>query len=303
MIGKANKEDLAENIIEVPGKGWIVTVPYTNDRFLSKEFYTGLEAQAMEMAGVSSPAPGEPQKAGGLPIIYVGHAAIKDTDYSGHQKQNDRFIGGIECTGIDEIGSLYDYIALGHIHKAQTFNGGRARYCGTPLPVSFDEVREGYEHGFDVVEIDAHGAAPKIRTVPVKLSRELLNIPAEGHAEWDDVMKELKALPDDLEALIRLNVLLKSNDLLPFNKDTQIQTAVATKKAAVAVINPKREAVKSDQEDEALGTLTLQELQEIDHKTILKEYAKKKEFEFTKEFEEMFDFVYKIVTDPDYEDQ
>jgi exonuclease SbcD len=49
-VGKANKENLEENIIEVPGKGWIVTVPYTNDRFLTDEFYSMLEAKVKEVA-------------------------------------------------------------------------------------------------------------------------------------------------------------------------------------------------------------------------------------------------------------
>ena len=48
---------------------------------------------------------------------------------------------------------------------------------------------------------------------------------------------------------------------------------------------------------------TIQELQEMDHKTILTEFAKSAKFEFTKEFDEMFDIVYKIVTDPDYENK
>ena len=298
-VGKANKEKLEENIIEVPGKGWIVTVPYTNDRFLTKEFYSDLEAKTKEVAEAKAQESG----CGVLPIIYVGHAAIKDTDFSGHQNLNDRFIGGIECTGIDEIGTYYDYIALGHIHKAQTFGNGKARYCGTPLAMSFDEVRDDYEHGFDVVEIDAHGSAPKIRPVPVTMSRPLINVPSDGHAEWKDAIKDLKAVPADFPGFIRLNVLLKGNDLLPTNKDAYIQSAMEGKKGKFAVVNPMREVVKSEEDGPQIGTLTMEELQNIDHKVILKEYAKHEGFEFTKEFEEMFDIVYKIVTEAKNEDQ
>ena len=294
-IGKANKENLEENIVEVPGKGWIVTVPYTNDRFLTKDFYTDLEAKVEE---VTEGKGGEV-----LPVIYVGHAAIKDSDFSGHQNMNDRFIGGIECTGIEEIGNFYDYIALGHIHKAQTFCNGKARYCGTPVAVSFDEVRDDYEHGFDVVEIDAHGSAPKIRPVPVMTSRPLINIPAQGHVEWKDAIQELKTVPVDFPGFIRLNVLLKGNDLLPTNKDAHIQSAMEGKNGKFAVINPVREPVNSEDGGSQISTLTMEELQNIDHKVILKEYAKTKGFKFTKEFDEMFDIVYKIVTEAEHEDQ
>lgn len=292
MLGKIDRERLADNIIQVPEKGWIVAVPYTNDRFLSDGFYPALEAMTKEIAGEE------------LPIIYVGHSAISGTDFSGHQMQNDRFIGGIECTGIDQIGEFYDYVALGHIHKAQTFDGGRARYCGTPLPVSFDEVREDYEHGFDVVEIDAHGAAPKIRTVPVECRRPLVNIPAEGHMVWADVIKAVREFPADVPAYLRLNVLLTENSLLPYNKDAQIEEALRGKAAKYAAINPTREVVETTEESqEALGTLTMQELQNLDHKKVMTEFARSEGFRFTDEFEEMFNTVYKIVTDADYEDQ
>ena len=291
VIGKVDKTKLANNVIEVPGKGWIVAVPYTNDRFLSDDFYPTLEAVTKEIAGEE------------LPIIYVGHAAISGTDFSGHQKQNDRFIGGIECTGIDQIGSIYDYVALGHIHKAQTFDGGRARYCGTPLAVSFDEVRDDYKHGFDVVEIEAHGKTPEIRTVEVNCHYPLVNIPAEGHALWDDVIKEVKAFPAGKKAYIRLNVLLTENNLLPYNKDALIEDALRGKEAKYAAINPTREEVANGQnEGSSLNSLTMQELQNISHKTIMMEYAKSQKFEFTDEFEEMFNTVFKIVTDSDYED-
>ena len=55
--------------------------------------------------------------------------------------------------------------------------------------------------------------------------------------------------------------------------------------------------------NDALGPLTVQELQNIDHKTILTEYANGEGFLFTDEFEKMFNKVYNIVTDADYEDQ
>ena len=290
MVGRAERQDFSDNIIQVPGKGWIVAVPYTHDRYLSDEFYSELQEKTREIAGEE------------LPIIYVGHAAIRDTDYTGHQKQGDRFIGGIDCTGIEEIGSLYDYVALGHIHKAQTFDGGRARYCGSPIAMSFDEVREGYDHGFDVVEIYAHGSVPKIRAVPVDNPIPLVNIPEEGHSEWADAVRLLAELPSDVPALVRLNILLKGNDLLPIDKDSQVQMALKGKKALLAVINSTRETFEPE-DDGTLGALTIQELQEMDHKTILTEFAKSAKFEFTKEFDEMFDIVYKIVTDPDYENK
>ena len=192
MVGKADMENPENNIIQIGEKGWVVAVPYTNERFLDDDFFKSLEQVTKEKTGEK------------LPIVYVGHAAIRDSkiDYTGHQIQgmsissekltsdDFRFVGGIECTDIKELGDVYDYVALGHIHKAQTFNGGRARYCGSPLPVSFDEVRPGYEHGFSIVEIESHGASPIITTKEVTTPCPLVNIPSSGFAAWSDAMKD-----------------------------------------------------------------------------------------------------------------
>lgn len=289
MVGKPDFENLENNIIRIGDKGWVVSVPYTNERYLTDDFYSRLEQTAKEVTGET------------LPIVYVGHAAIKDSDFTGHKCQDNRFIGGIECTSIDELGKVYDYLALGHIHKAQTFGSNRARYCGSPLPVSFDEVKAGYEHGFTIVEIEAHNNAPEIRTVEVECPRPLVNIPSDGYAEWADAIDELKRFPSDIEAFIRLNILLKGNDLLPYDKETQISNALIGKKARHANINPTRELVEA-KEGNTVTSMTLQELQKTDPKEILKLFAEAEGKVFDAEFEEMFDIVYRTVNNPDYED-
>lgn len=290
MIGKANMTEMDENIISINGKGWIVAVPYTNERFLNDEFYSRLEAAIKEKTAEE------------LPIVYVGHAAITGCDHTGHDIMNGRFVGGIEYTGLDELGTVYDYIALGHIHKAQTFGNGRARYCGTPLPVSFDEVRSGYEHSFSIVEIEAHGSVPSIRTVDVECPHPLVSIPSEGHAPWKDVIAELKKFPSDIEAYIRLNVLLKESEQMPFDKDRQIEEAMAGKAARYAVTNPTRESLVSEERRQnAMNAITVEELQKLDPITVLKGYAERLGYTFSDKFQEMFDTVYKNINKSDNE--
>jgi exonuclease SbcD len=290
MIGKANMTDMKDNIIPIGGKGWIVAIPYTNERFLNKEFYSDLESAVKGTTGED------------LPIIYVGHAAITGCDHTGHDLMNGRFVGGIEYTGLDEIGDVYDYIALGHIHKAQTFGNCRARYCGTPLPVSFDEVRSGYEHGFSIVEIEAHGSTPSIRTVDVECPHPLISIPAEGHAPWKEVIAELRDFPSDIKAYIRLNVLLKDSEMLPLHKERQIQEAMEGKEACYAVTNPIRESlVSTDVKENVVKSVTMEELQKFDPVNVLESYAESKGHVFSDKFQEMFDIVFSNINNPDNE--
>ena len=291
MLGKIDASDSSPNIIKVADKGVIVAVPYTNERFLSEEFYTSLEAYVRENVGDD------------LPIVYVGHAAIKDCDYVGHKVQEDRFIGGIECTNIAELGSIYDYVALGHIHKAQTFGEGRARYSGSPVPVSFDEVRSGYEHTFSVVEIASRGAKPEIKTVDVKPVNVLVNIPAEEFAKWSEVMAELKQFPNDIKAYIRLNVLLGESETLPFNTEEQIRAALKGKQAIWAETNATREeSVAKADESAKIKALTMQELQEIEPIDIFKAYAANKNLEFKEDFTNMLSEILKTMEETKNED-
>lgn len=304
MVGKADMENPENNIIQIGEKGWVVAVPYTNERFLDDDFFKSLEQVTKEKTGEK------------LPIVYVGHAAIRDSkiDYTGHQIQgmsmssekltsdDFRFVGGIECTDIKELGDVYDYVALGHIHKAQTFNSGRARYCGSPLAVSFDEVRPGYEHGFSIVEIESHGAAPIITTKEVTTPCPLVNIPVSGFAAWSDAMKELKGFPKDIKAYIRLNILLKGNELLPFDAKVQIQNALQGKEARHAVTNPIREEAPSTENGKSgIVSLTISELNSKDPRFILESYAKSKGQIFDAEFEEMFEIILNTINDTDYE--
>lgn len=49
----------------------------------------------------------------------------------------------------------FDYVALGHLHGAQSVQRSTLRYCGTPLKYSFSEA--GHEKSLTVVELGAKG--------------------------------------------------------------------------------------------------------------------------------------------------
>lgn len=292
MLGKIDSDSLQDNIVQIEDKGWIVAVPYTNDRFLDDEFYRKLQETVTENTD------------GLKPVIYVGHAAMKDCDFTGHDILNDRFIGGIECTDIIELGDTYDYIALGHIHKAQTFKNGRARYCGSPLPVGFDEVRSGYEHGFTIVEISLHGDMPDIRTKEFECANPLVNIPGEGYAEWPAVIDELKNFPSGIAAYIRLNVLLKDDQMLPYDKENQIMAALQGKKGQYALLNPTREqSIQAAGKTGTVKAMSMEELLKADPVTVMKSYAELEGFTFTESYEEMFKEILESLNKAKDEDQ
>lgn len=281
-VGKLNLEDYASNIIRIKDKGYVVAVPYTNERFLTDDFYQKMEDTAKEIC------------TGDLPVVFVGHSSITDCDYDGHDKSGDKYIGNIECTDISRIGSFYDYVALGHIHKAQTLGGGRARYSGSPVPVSFDEVKSGYEHGFTVVEIDSHGAMPMIDTIEVSQLKPLVNLPWKGVGTWSDAMEDLKSLSPDKDVYVRLNVEVQQGESLPYDREVQIANVMKDKKGRYCLINVTRKNAETAGRSTVIS-MDLEELQQEDPLNLIRMYFASAGKEFTPEFEEMFNEAYEAV--------
>ncbi|MBQ0079451.1 MAG: exonuclease SbcCD subunit D [Eubacterium sp.] len=83
----------------------------------------------------------------------------------------------VSVGGIDNIDAAafegFDYVALGHIHGPQNMDGGRIRYCGTPLKYSMSEA--GHEKSVTVVELFAKGDV-SIRTIGLTPLRDMRKV-------------------------------------------------------------------------------------------------------------------------------
>lgn len=83
----------------------------------------------------------------------------------------------ISVGGADNVDSAvfegFDYVALGHIHRAQSAGAENIRYSGTPLKYSFSECRD--EKSVTVVELREKGNV-EIRTVPLKPLRDMFEL-------------------------------------------------------------------------------------------------------------------------------
>lgn len=96
-------------------------------------------------------------------------------------------VGGIE--NIDaSILDVFEYAALGHIHRKQKMGREENRYCGTPLQYSVSEA--GDEKSVTMVELCEKGKTPIITELPLipkrkvrKMVGELAHIMAEATEE------------------------------------------------------------------------------------------------------------------------
>lgn len=67
----------------------------------------------------------------------------------------------------------FDYVALGHLHRAQSVTRETIRYCGTPLKYSFSEA--DHEKSVTLVELGEKGQVP-VETLPLVPLRDMHEI-------------------------------------------------------------------------------------------------------------------------------
>ena len=83
-----------------------------------------------------------------------------------------RTVGNIDAVASDAL-EVFDYAALGHIHKPMKVGSELYRYCGTPLACSVSEA--GQQKGVIMVEIGEKDSrtSVKITVLPLKPMREV----------------------------------------------------------------------------------------------------------------------------------
>ncbi len=277
-IGNIDKEKPENHIIEVPGKGFVIAVPYAYERNIPEGFFQ----QLLDMVNEKN--------TNSLPVVMMAHTTVQGCNFTGHENSDERTVGGIDAVSHDFLGKGYDYLALGHIHHAQFIHNTeqRMRYSGTPLAVSFDEA---YEHSVSIVEINRHGDMPQVRTIAIDNPHPLVTLPVEGTASWDEAKKLLNDFPDDIHARIRLNVEVEES--LPQGADIEAAAIASGKQCIVCHINttrPERQLTQA-------RALTVQELQEISPLDLVKRYAQEIGWDFNSELEEMFKEVLHSITE------
>ena len=283
-IGQLEKENLEEHIIEVPGKGYIIAIPYVNERNLPEGFFQQLLDKVAE------------KNTEGLPVVMTAHTTIKGCDFLGHDQATEYIVGGIDSIDLKQLGEGYDYLALGHIHHEQYVHSGKhnVRYCGTPLPISFDET---YPHSISIVEIDKHGETPAVKEIEIENPHPLVTLPSKGFASWETAKELLEKFPDDNPAYIRLNVEIEN--FLPIEAQIEAKSLVAGKQCRFSHINAKRKASSQSE----TKVLTVQEFQSEHPIEIAKQYAEYEGISFDEEMTDMFNEILSIVADDSRNEQ
>ena len=124
-------------------------------------------------------------------LIVTGHLYLAGAD-SQFLSERRVSIGGQEAASARLFPDDIDYVALGHIHRAQRVGRDTIRYAGAPIALALDEA--SYKHQALAIDF-VRGRVAEIRSLPVPQAVEILRVPRRGAAPLDDVLRELDALP------------------------------------------------------------------------------------------------------------
>lgn len=206
----------------------------------------------------------------GKPVVMMGHTAVTGLDAEGHE------VGNLRFQDVEQLGTGYDYLALGHIHKSQTlghdkdmflddvtYPAGVIRYSGSALHVSCDEK---YPHSVSVVDIDRHGGSVRIRRRVIDELRHFYELPLDGssYQSFEDALADIrKFCAENEKGYIRLRVDYRTD--LPANFSQMVYDELAGTNDEVR-FNPKHIWTGQDEaEDKQQEKVTFQvaELQQM----------------------------------------
>lgn len=214
---------LERNRIEIEGKGVVMAIPFCYPaNFPHQESDKVEERQKSFFRRVSERLSKE-----SLPTVLMAHLYLSGVQLNGSRQPRD-IVGGSEAMPLSDIGTGYDYLALGHIHRRQRLSK-QAHYSGSPLPISFDEPAE---HGVLVVELHK-GKAPRVDFRALTTARPLLTLPEQA-VSYSDAIDLLRTMDADEQAYIRLHVL--GDKPLPFDYLEQATKALEGKSARYCTI-------------------------------------------------------------------
>jgi len=268
MVGTFRSTDNYDhNIIEIPGKAFVVAVPYVNDRFMSPGAWQGILNAVAE------------RNRSNLPVVMMAHLTVAGASWGGHDTY-ENYVGGIEIRPLASLGQGYDYLALGHIHTPQK-TGPKARYSGSPMAHGFSEL---YPHSVCLVDIAEHGSEPSVTLLEMPAGIPLKDIPSKGSAVWKDVMKLLAKIPDDMRCYFRL--IVEDDGKIPADWRARISNALEGKQAMFCAMETRRKPVEAEAENRK--AMTFEGLRTISPAELAWLYLKSRNIDMSGEMTDMF---------------
>ena len=189
-----------------------------------------------------------------VPIIMTGHLTTVGATTS--DSVREIYIGTLDAFPASGFPAA-DYIALGHIHKPQKVaRSEHIRYCGSPIPLSFDESKAAKS----VLLVDFEkGKFKQAKPLEVPCFQAMRLVKGDLKA----IEKQLVELSGSVEAgqTVWVEIMVSSQDYL---NDLQSRVEKITEDLSVDVLRIRRERKKQQESLQRQEKETLNELGVMD---------------------------------------
>lgn len=166
----------------------------------------------------------ESLKSENVPVIGMGHLFAIGGSTS--DSEQSIYVGNLGDIGAEDFPEIFDYIALGHLHRPQKSGGtSHIRYSGSPTILSFSEI--GYDK--NVILIETNGDKPlTIETICVPKFREVLRVSGsveECITQLRMIDRETYSLKPWVEVVIdnNMNTKIESQEINKESEDLNLE--------------------------------------------------------------------------------
>lgn len=136
--------------------------------------------------------------------LLIAHQFVTGAVTGGSEDSVEVFVGGVENVDASVFAD-FDYVALGHIHRAQSAGGEQIRYSGTPLKYSFSEIR--HEKSVTIAELKEKGSLT-VHQEPLKPLHDMRKI----RGSYEELVLRENYQGTDLEDYLHV-ILTDENDV------------------------------------------------------------------------------------------
>ncbi len=219
-----------------------------------------------------------------VPIIAMGHLYASGAQASG--KQDNIYIGNTENLNAAELHPIFDYLALGHIHRPQLVgNLERVRYSGSLVPLSFSETKD--DKGVYLLEFSQKELLC-CNFIDIPVFRRLKTI----QGSLAEVEEKIRLFADKERDGLRpwLEIIVDLDRFVP-NLDTHLKTFTAEMDLELLKIKVNRTYTALDDQTDVAELDDLAALEVFQKKCLASGNAPEDQPELEQTFRELLDWV------------
>jgi exonuclease SbcD len=166
-----------------------------------------------------------------LPIIATGHLTALGASVAASSSVREIYIGNLEAFDANLFPPA-DYIALGHIHRPQLVaKKSHIRYCGSPIPLSFDELKTQKE--VILLTFSTNESTPVITPMAVPCFQKIMTL----SGSMDELRRAIQLLETESKP-VWLSIEVTSTDAHHYDLQSQIESL--TQDLPVVVLQVRR---------------------------------------------------------------